>query len=304
MHRKQTMDTTMILRNKASIMHSRHVYFHEPKSIIFMNTLKQLKLVLLTILTITFFSCSDDDSNNTPSQGTSTISVKLMDRPGDYEHVYVDVVDVRVKVNDASDDDNWVSLEAINTGVYDLLELTGGINVLLVDDYVIPSGTLNQIRLVLGDDNSVVIDGETYPLNTPSAQQSGLKIQVNEALAPNIAYTFLLDFDVDESIVEAGSSGNYNLKPVIRASVEVQTGALSGSITPIDVQTEVTATNGVDTVSAYADAEGNFVLAGLSAGLYTVTVTPDPDSGLPIQVIEDVEIMVGSTTELGIISLE
>ncbi|WP_250433460.1 DUF4382 domain-containing protein [Hanstruepera flava] len=269
-----------------------------------MNTLKQLKLVLLTILTITFFSCSDDDSNNTPSQGTSTISVKLMDRPGDYEHVYVDVVDVRVKVNDASDDDNWVSLEAINTGVYDLLELTGGINVLLVDDYVIPSGTLNQIRLVLGDDNSVVIDGETYPLNTPSAQQSGLKIQVNEALAPNIAYTFLLDFDVDESIVEAGSSGNYNLKPVIRASVEVQTGALSGSITPIDVQTEVTATNGVDTVSAYADAEGNFVLAGLSAGLYTVTVTPDPDSGLPIQVIEDVEIMVGSTTELGIISLE
>ncbi|WP_223032452.1 DUF4382 domain-containing protein [Hanstruepera marina] len=268
-----------------------------------MNTLKQLKLVLLTILTITFYNCSDDDSS-TPEQGTSTISVKLMDRPGEYEHVYVDVVDVMVKVNDASDDDNWVSLEAINTGVYDLLELTGGINVLLVDDFVIPSGTLNQIRLVLGDDNSIVMDGETLPLNTPSAQQSGLKIQVNEALAPNIAYTFLLDFDVDESIVEAGSSGNYNLKPVIRASVEAQTGALSGSITPIDIQTEVTATNGIETVSAYADAEGNFMLVGLSGGAYTVTVTPDPDSGLPIQVFEDVEIVVGSTTELGIISLE
>ncbi len=294
----------MILLNKASIIHSRHVYFYEPKLIIFMNTLKQLKLVLLIILTITFFSCSDDDSNNTPSQGTSTISVKLMDRPGDYEHVYVDVVDVRVKVNDASDDDNWVSLEAINTGVYDLLELTGGINVLLVDDFVVPSGTLNQIRLVLGNDNSIVIDGETFPLNTPSAQQSGLKIQVNETLEPNIAYTFLLDFDVDESIVVAGNSGNINLKPVIRASVEAQSGALSGSITPIDVQTEITATNGIETVSSYADVDGNFVLVGLTEGTYTVTITPDPASGLPIQIIEDVEITVGSTTELGVILLE
>ena len=294
----------MILLNKASIIHSRHVYFYEPKPIIFMNTLKQLKLVLRTRLTITFFSCSDDDSNNTPSQGTSTISVKLMDRPGDYEHVYVDVVDVRVKLNDASDDDNWVSLEAINTGVYDLLELTGGINVLLVDDFVVPSGTLNQIRLVLGNDNSIVIDGKTFPLNTPSAQQSGLKIQVNETLEPNIAYTFLLDFDVDESIVVAGNSGNINLKPVIRASVEAQSGALSGSITPMDFQTEITATNGIETVSSYADVDGNFVLVGLTEGTYTVTVTPDPASGLPIQIIEDVEIAVGSTTELGVILLE
>lgn len=299
------MDTITFFINKASALNASHVYLlYEPKPIIFMKTLKQLKLVLITILTITFFNCSDDDSNNIPNQGTSSISVKLMDRPGDYDHVYVDVVDVRVKVNDASDDDNWESLEAINTGVYDLLELTGGINVLLVDDYVVPAGTLNQIRLVLGSDNSIVIDGETHPLNTPSAQQSGLKIQVNETLAPNIAYTFLLDFDVDESIVVAGNSGNINLKPVIRASVEAQTGALSGSISPLGVQTEITATNGIETVSAYADTEGNFVLVGLSGGTYTVTVTPDPAAGLPIQIIEDVEITIGSTTELGVITLE
>ncbi|PNQ74897.1 carbohydrate-binding protein [Hanstruepera neustonica] len=268
-----------------------------------MITLKQFKLAILSIFAITLFNCSSDEDTSS-NQGTSTISVKMMDRPGDYEHVFVEVVDVMVKVNDASEDDNWTSLEAINTGVYDLLELTGGINVLLVDDFVVPSGTLNQIRLVLGDDNSVVIDGETFPLNTPSAQQSGLKIQVNETLAPNIAYTFLLDFDVDESIVEAGNSGNINLRPVIRASVEANTGAISGSITPIEVQTEITATNGMDTVSAYADVDGNFVLVGLPQGAYTVTITPDPLSGLPIQVLDNVEVAVGATTELGIIPLE
>ena len=268
-----------------------------------MKTIKQFKIFLLAIVAITFFNCGDDDTNSS-TQGTSSISVKLTDRPGDYEHVYIDVIDVMVKVNDASDNDNWTSLNAINTGIYDLLELTGGINVLLVDDFIIPSGNLNQIRLILGENNSVVIDGETFPLNTPSAQQSGLKIQVNETLAPNINYTFLLDFDVDESIVEAGNSGNINLRPVIRASVEAQTGALSGSILPLGVQTEVTATNGIDTVSAYANLDGNFVLVGLPQGTYTVTVNPDANSGLANVLITDVEVIIGATTNLGVITLE
>lgn len=268
-----------------------------------MTYLKQL--ALLTITFITFFSCGDDDSNSSTTQGTSTISVKLMDAPGDYDHVFIDVVDVMVKVNDESEnDENWVSLEAINPGVYDLLELTGGVNVLLVDDFEVLSGTLNQIRLVLGDDNTIVIDGETYPLTTPSAQQSGLKIQVDETLLPNIGYTFLLDFDVDESIVNAGNSGNIILKPVIRASVEATTGTISGNVLPLGVQTEVVATNGTDTISAYADVDGNFMLVGLTPGIYTVTITPDPISELTPVVLENVEVNLESDTNLEVITLE
>ena len=268
-----------------------------------MKLIKQI--ALLAIISITFFSCGDDDSTSTTDEGTSKISIKLMDAPGDYDHVYVDIQDVMVKVNDASDDDDsWVSLNAINTGVYDLLELTGGVNVLLVDDFEVLSGDLNQIRLVLGNDNTIVIDGETFPLNTPSAQQSGLKIQVNETLLPNIGYTFLLDFDVDESIVIAGNSGNINLKPVLRASVEATTGTISGNISPVDVQTEIVATNGIDTISTYADANGNFLLVGLYPGAYTVTVTPDPISGFLPFFQEEVEVTVENDTFLGTINLE
>ncbi|HLT33594.1 MAG TPA: DUF4382 domain-containing protein [Aquaticitalea sp.] len=266
-----------------------------------MNYLKQL--ALLTITFITFFSCGDDDSSSSV-QGNSQISIKLMDDPGDYEHVYIDVVDVMVKVNNESDDDNWMSLDAINTGVYDLLALTGGVNVLLVDDFDVLSGTLNQIRLVLGDDNTIVIDGETFPLTTPSAQQSGLKIQVNESLLPNIGYTFLLDFDVDESIVNAGNSDNIILKPVIRASVEATTGTISGSVLPLGVQTEIVATNGNDTISAYADVDGNFMLMGLTPGNYTITINPDPISELTPLIIEDVEVTLENDTDLGVISFE
>lgn len=270
-----------------------------------MDYLKNLKAFFLATIVIVFFGCNENDTTSS-TQGTSRISVKLMDDPGDYENVFIDVIDVMVKFDedDNDDDSGWQSLEAINTGIYDLLELTGGVNVLLVDDYEIPSGTLKQIRLILGEDNTVVIDGETFPLRTPSAQQSGLKIQVNEILEGNFGYTFLLDFDVDESIVMAGNSGNINLKPVIRATVEASTGAIGGNVTPIDVQMEISTTNGVDTISAFTDEDGYFVLVGLPQGSYTVTVTPDPTSELATQSIENVEVNVGEITDLGIISME
>lgn len=268
-----------------------------------MNNFKLFKVLFFTISTIFFTSCTD--SNTTPSSTeTASISVKLMDEPGDYENVFIEVVDAKVKYESDDTENGWISLEAINTGIYDLLELTGGVDVLLTDDYEIPAGELKQIRLILGENNSIVIDGEELPLRTPSAQQSGLKIHVNQVLEANISYTFLLDFNVDESIVMAGNSGNINLKPVIRATIEASTGTINGSVTPIDIQTEISATNGVDTISTLANDEGNFVLVGLSPGDYTVTVTPDAASGLISQTIENVNVNVGETTDLGIISLE
>lgn len=266
-----------------------------------MKLLKNNKLFFLSLILLTSFGC-DNESN---SNGASSISVRLMDEHANFDKVFVDIIDVMVKVNDNSDTDSgWQSLETINTGVYDLLELTGGLDVLLVDNFQIPSGTLNQIRLILGEKNSIVIDGDTLPLKTPSAQQSGLKIKVNETLEPNISYTFLLDFNVHKSVVIAGNSENINLKPVIRATVEALTGAISGNVTPIDVQTEVFAATATDTISSYTNDEGNFVIVGLFGGTYNVIVKPDEASGLNPQTIENVEVTIGSTTDLGTINLE
>src|SRR5690606_14567589 len=224
-----------------------------------------------------------DNDDNTTIEGTSYLSVKLVDEPGDYDHVFVDIVDVMVKVNDASDDESgWVSLEAINTGVYDLLELTGGVNVLLADGYEVPSGNLNQIRLVLGEDNTIVIGGETFPLNTPSAQQSGLKININEQLSPCFTYDILLDFDVDETIVVAGNSGNIKSKPVIRASNQYTTESIQVIVNPLYFLFMASVDINGEVDSSYADANGNFLLGGIPEGTYDVTFTPDPNSAYAI----------------------
>ncbi len=163
-------------------------------------------------------SCSsDDDSNN--NEGNAKLAIRLTDAPGDYDAVFIDVQEVVIKYNGGQDD---VTL-GINAGIYDLLELTAGVNVLLFNDEV-PAGNISQIRLVLGNQNTIVVDGQPLPLDTPSAQQSGLKIQVNETLEPGILYEFMLDFDVDKSIVAQGNGG-YSLKPVIRATTAAESGA-------------------------------------------------------------------------------
>lgn len=270
--------------------------------------MKALKnLILLPLLLLLLFNCNNDSNSSSESElkADPKISIRLVDEPGEFDNVFIEVIDVMIKYNDDSEDDNsWQTINPINTGVYDLLELTGGIDVLLVDDFEMPPGTLNQIRLVLGSDNTVVIDGETFPLRTPSAQQSGLKLKVNHELEAGYTYNFLLDFDVDRSIVIAGNSGNINLKPVIRVTTDVTSGKIEGTVSPFDMQVMATVMVNGEPVSAYADENGAFVLNGVPAGIYSVTLTPDAESGYAEVLVEDVVVVNGEVTDIGTIELE
>jgi hypothetical protein len=62
-------------------------------------------------------------------------------------------------------------------------------------------------------------------------QRSGLKLQVNQTLQEGIMCTF--DFDANKSIVKLGNGG-YKLKPVIRTVETAISGAIKGTITPIE----------------------------------------------------------------------
>ncbi len=264
-----------------------------------MKTLKTFKLILFTFLTIFFIGCNEDSNDSTNQLGNPKISVKLVDAPGDYDHVFVEVVDVMVKY----DEGDWQSLNPENTGIYDLLDLTGGTFVMLVDDFEVPAGNLNQMRLVLGENNTIVIDGEDHPLTTPSAQQSGLKLQLDEVLEPGFTYDFILDFDVDRSIVVAGNSGNIILKPVINASTEVSSGKIEGNVNPYDFQVMASVEVADGEISTYVAEDGTFVLMGVPAGTYTVTFTPEPGFGYEVTMVENVEVENGQSTNLGIVNL-
>ncbi len=268
-----------------------------------MKSLKLKSLLLAAVIAFGFTSCSDDDTDNI-EEGNAQLTVRMTDAPGDYEKVWVDVQDVMIKTEAAvgEEEAEWESLSNVEADRYDLLLLTGGVSQLLAD-VEIPAGYLDQIRLVLGPDNAVVIDGEEIPMATPSAQQSGLKLNVQQELEAGESYEYLLDFNVDESVVETGNAG-YILKPVIRMSAMANTGSIVGEVHPNETRSLVKAQNATHIISAYTDENGNFALHGVPAGTYQVTITPDAETGLETIPVDNVEVVQGEANDLETIYLE
>lgn len=229
------------------------------------------------------------------------VAIELTDAPGDYEEVLVEVEDVMIKTTaEGGEEEGWVSLEGVNTGVVDLLSLTGGVTELLVNAEL-EAGYMHQIRLVLGDNNTIKVDEDgtikEYALKTPSGEQSGLKVMVGQELEAGEDYTFILDFDVDKSVVVTGA-GNYSLKPVLRMAVEAETGSIVGNVHPTTEQVLIKAESGSMNASAYTDANGNFQIHGLPEGTYRVTATPAAGLGLSVTVVNNVEVKKGAATTI------
>lgn len=226
------------------------------------------------------------------------MAVRLTDAPGPYEAVNVDIQQVLIhSASDADEQDGgWIPLDGMNRGVYNLLDFSNGVDTLLAEDTELPPGQISQIRLVLGDNNSIVVDGETHTLKTPSAQQSGLKLKVNHRLTPGVTYEVLLDFDAARSVVSTGRGGKYSLKPVIRAIVEAQSGAIAGQIISDGPLPVVYATNGMQTLGAIPQEDGTFLIRGVKPGEYSLLFDKTT-------VREAVEVIRGEVNDLGTLAV-
>ncbi|MDX5326162.1 MAG: DUF4382 domain-containing protein [Bacteroidota bacterium] len=241
---------------------------------------------------LAFTSCKDDNPVSNPND-PAQVRVMMTDAPGDYDSVFIDVQEIHL-----NGPNGWQKQAVAYPGIYNLLDLSNGIDTLLINT-TMPAGRLQEIRLVLGPNNSVVVDGMTYPLTTPSAQQSGLKLKVMEDLAAGVTYEFTLDFDAQRSIVETGN-GSYILKPVIHVITAGTTGAIDGIADPANAAKYAYAVSGTDTVGTTPDTTGYFLIGGLAAGSWDVTL--EADSGYTDQTINAVNVVNGQVTHLDTIN--
>ena len=188
----------------------------------------------------------------------------------------------------------------MNGGAIDILHFRlGKDTVIAAQD--IPSGTIQQIRLVLNDSGNVVIVGGTsFNLTTPSGQTSGVKLNVHDSLTAGIAYTLTLDFDAAQSIVLSGN-GKYILKPVIRAIPNAVSGALTGIVMPAASSPKVFAIMAADTIGTVADTTGKFYFAGLAAGTYDVKFVPV--SPYFTKTVTGVAVSTGAVKDIGTITI-
>lgn len=263
-----------------------------------MKTYALFPAVLLTLIfSVLLISCS---KNQNSSSGNAKLEVYLTDAPGSYDQVVIDVKDVQINLTNDSTG-GWQSLSTVKAGSYDLLRLVDDKDTLLGNSDI-ATGTLQQMRLILGPDNYVVVDGQKYPLQTPSAQQSGLKLNIHQAITSGILYTITLDFDAGKSIVKTGN-GNYILKPVIRTVFNAVGGSIKGFVLPDSVTTAVYALQGPDTIaSTFTGSNGGYLIKGLAAGSYNLSFVPN-DTAFTTQTKTGIAVTTGNVTMVDTVQL-
>lgn len=259
--------------------------------------LKMMSIVLITVAVTALNACkkSSNDTNN--NNGNTTVNMHLTDGPSVYDHVYLDIQQVAVTMSGSSE----VTLAPVRAGVYDIMQFRNGLDTLLLRA-TLPAGTIQQIRLILGSNNSVVVNGNSYALSTPSAQESGVKLNLNQTFSANTAYDVWIDFDAAKSIVTTGNGG-YKLKPTMRAYSTTTNGRIKGYILPLNAMATVYAINGTDTLSAIPNStDGYFVISGVTAGTYSLWINPGI-VGLQAYTQANVQVNYSAEVNVGTITL-
>jgi len=249
-------------------------------------------------------ACSDDSVS---SGGNGRLTVKLTDAPGDLKAAFVKINSIVLIRSDAdstsTDSTKRITLTPLNTGFINLLNLSGGQLLTLVNLASVPKGTYSQVRVVVTDAYVQLNDGRYFATSTaalpvgttasgtlkcPSCAHSGYKVKfAGNGLNIVGNSTVVLDFDAAQSFGhEAGKSGQWIMHPVLRATATtIRFARISGNVTLKDSTVTIPACGGQnntlavfrplaiaapDTISGSADSTGAYAIANLLPGTYTV----------------------------------
>lgn len=244
--------------------------------------------------------------DGTGDVGTGTLRVALTDASCATRFSQVNITVSKVRVHRSASVGasaaGWSDLEIAPPRRIDLLDLMNGALEEL-GEIRVRALDYAQIRLVLERDslgpltNSVVpIASGEKPLDTPSAVQSGIKLNHTLSVKGNEVTDLVLDFDACRSIVTR-SDGTYGLKPVVRALPRTLNGivgtvdlALSGVV--VSAQKD-----GVVMRETVPNSVGDFVLAPIDPAQspYDVVVTATDHA---TAVIAGVPVSSDTTTQI------
>ncbi|WP_426107500.1 DUF4382 domain-containing protein [Massilia sp. TSP1-1-2] len=251
------------------------------------TTLTRLSLATSTICAAAVLVACGGGGSSTPTPASSamgSVRASLTDAPAcGYDEVNITVNKVRVNQSETASetDGGWTDITLAAPVKVNLLKLTNGL-IEPLGTAPLTAGHYSQIRLVLDANtadnmaNSVKPTGGTLQnLITPSAVQSGLKLNGSFDVAAGQVADVVIDFDACKSIVTRGN-GKYALKPVIKMLPAVLNG-ISGVIAPAQLTSNVMISAqqaGVVVASTVPDPiSGAFLLSRLPAGSYDVVIT-------------------------------
>lgn len=214
-----------------------------------LKTFKKLNIFLLCLLVgVALVACGGGGSS---SGGQGSLSTSLTDSSTDqYQAVYVTIA--RVEVHHDGDGSWETVAEPYKT--YNLLELVNGVREPL-GIASLDAGHYTQMRLIIGEtaDSGVnmlsrrhphanyLIDSANiaYEMKVPSGTNTGLKIVNGFNINENQTTELILDFDAMRSVVKAGNSGNYLLKPTVKVLNTANHAIVNGLVMEMDTDPAV-----------------------------------------------------------------
>jgi hypothetical protein len=201
--------------------------------------------------------------------------------------------------------DGWVNLN-IRAGVYNILRFRNGLDTVFAIG-TLPNAKIQKIRLTLGTQNSVMKNGQSFPLKVKDEDRQVIaNIDNSNFDISNGHLTFSIDFDAGNSIqVDNSGSGNnngYRLKSHIKIFSNNNSGRIEGKVFPRAADPIIKAVIGTDTATAIPDDHGGeFKIVGLNAGTYKVII--DGQNGYTDTTINNVIVRNREDTHLPAITL-
>jgi hypothetical protein len=244
-----------------------------------------IRFIALSLIsaTILIYSCQKENAAGTSSvvnvNKPHSVSVYLTDdQTPVFDSIFIDLRKLEVKLEDDTlPNDGWVNL-SIHPGVYNILRFRNGLDTLFATG-TLPSGRVKKVRLTVGTQNSVMKNGQSFPLNVHDNDRevvANLEGGNFEILPPS-QVLFWIDFDASHSIQVdnsgSGSNNGYRLKSHIKIFTRSTSGRIEGKVLPAAADALVMAINGTDTTMAIPDDDdGEFKIVGLNAGTYKVFI--------------------------------
>jgi hypothetical protein len=172
--------------------------------------------ITAVVLAIFGMNACDSIVGSDSNSGTAKLNFYLTDAPAQYDAVIVDIQQINIRYTpngvDTSDttdngdeEGEWITLSEPDMRI-DLLQLQNGADTLFAAADLEP-GHYSNLRLVLGTNNEVVVNGNSERLKVPSGQQSGFKLKLKADIEEGKEYKLLVDFDAHQSVHKAGKSG-------------------------------------------------------------------------------------------------
>ena len=118
----------------------------------------------------------------------------------------------------------------------ELLGLQGGTTATLVPPTTVPAGTYTWVRLAVNAefdgvfDSYAVRDGGQIELRVPSGGSSGLQVNGNLTVTQSQTTSFVLDWDLRQSLTDPAGQPGFILRPVIRVTSTTESGNLAGTV--------------------------------------------------------------------------